>query len=55
MAIQDMGGSTCCSTNSFFFVFFFGPIQHIEGFSILSNDTEMAGILKGTSRINPTP
>lgn len=44
MAIQDMGGSTCCSTNSF--LFFFGPIQHIEGFSILSNDTEMAGILK---------
>lgn len=37
-----------------FFVFF-GPIQHIEGFSVLSNDTEMAGILKGTSRINPTP
>lgn len=28
-----------------FFVFF-GPIQHIEGFSVLSNDTEMAGILK---------
>lgn len=27
-------------------LFFFGPIQHIEGFSVLSNDTEMAGILK---------
>lgn len=26
--------------------FFFGPIQHIDGFSILSNDTEMASNLK---------
>lgn len=33
MAAQDLGGSTCCSANSFFC-----PIQHPAGFSTFSSD-----------------
>lgn len=50
MAIQDLGGSTCRSTNSFFC-----PIQHAAGFSVFSNDTEMVSNLKKYHNNNPIP
>lgn len=42
MANQDLGGGTCCSTNSFFFC----PTHDTAGLSIFSNDNEMVGNLK---------
>lgn len=50
MAIQDLGGSTCRSTNSFFC-----PIQHAAGFSVFSNDREMVSNLKKYHNNNLIP